>query len=344
MCYICFSKNPLAHACPCCPIKVDPLIDNPLKGPSARHTQRTSESTGKPNVTKPRNNEERNITHLRQQTHLDTVYAKPDSSDKTIRSPTAQKEMAKTSRATSPSTKRYDPPTHNSSPVLQSMHRVLNTQETMNTHRKNEKNTDKVSKIESEQSQDSIIPTICLQSLDAYNSQTKSLNLPVARNLSFQSQEIDLVQAKGNNSGLEDINQPMDQQSRKAEVFHSFEKENTPDLTSRTPGPARQTFKQKRKHPYSGIRPGKARILSLLSAICNWCSLSSNKNILNDHQQGTTTEISAQLKSQTNLSDNTSTEEDKTITVTGSFDMSAPASPRLNEPELLQNIFGSNNI
>jgi hypothetical protein len=49
-------------------------------------------------------------------------------------------------------------------------------------------------------------------------------------------------------------------------------------------GPECQSFKQKRTHPYSGIRPIKSKSVSILSAIKSKGNLSAIKNFLNESQ------------------------------------------------------------
>jgi hypothetical protein len=144
-----------------------------------------------------------------------------------------------------------------------------NNQHIDNTYTKNERNPGHVNLSDLAQSQDSLIQTVPLQSADPYNHQTESFKHTVARNLTFQPQEMNSVHQQDSIVGLEGTNQIKAQQIINKEMEVSLEKENIPDSTSRIPGPECQSFKQKRKHPYSSTRPGRAKNSSLLSVLRN---------------------------------------------------------------------------
>jgi hypothetical protein len=149
------------------------------------------------------------------------------------------------------------------------------------------------------------------------------------------------IQKKSNNNSQE-INTELTSQK----IFHERSGKENVNLKSqmnvspniRVPGPAKQTSNIK-KHLYGNVRPVKTKSSSILDFVKNRDSLNSINHLLNSQNYNDNWMQPDTQGLQRTLSDNTSMEEEEKNSNSESIAPKNSNSSRMNDPELLHNIF-----
>jgi hypothetical protein len=102
-------------------------------------------------------------------------------------------------------------------------------------------------------------------------------------------------------------------------------------------GPERQTFKQRRNHPYGGIRSNKTKMTSIIHTLKQKGSFNELKQKLNEQYSNFSQILTIPISATTEMPGETSIEDEDMNTTIDSFDQSSIHS----EYEPLSNIFGS---